>query len=77
MVVELLFIQPGKPTQKAYIDSFNGRSELLNAHCFHTLAEAQNGHVWMHRYNTTRAHSSLGYRTPHEFLATYETTQLN
>ncbi len=74
--VELLFIQPGKPTQNAYIESFNGRvrSELLNAHWFHTLAEAQtNGHAWMHGYNTTHAHSSLGYRTPEEFLATYET----
>ena len=76
--VELLFIQPGKPTQNAYIEAFNGRvrTELLNAHWFHTLAEAQlNAHAWMHRYNTTHAHSALGYRTPEEFLATYETTQ--
>lgn len=76
--VELLFIQPGKPTQNAYIESFNGRvrTELLNAHWFHTLAEAQtNGHAWMHGYNTTHAHSSLGYRTPEEFLQTYETSQ--
>lgn len=77
--VELLFVEPGRPTQNAFIlESFNGRvrSELLNAHWFHTLAEAQaNGHAWMHGYNTTHAHSSLGYRTPEEFLATYETTQ--
>jgi len=75
--VELLFIQPGKPTQNAYIESFNGRvrAELLNAHWFHTLAEAQtNGHAWMHAYNTTHAHSSLGYHTPEEFLALQETT---
>ena len=48
--VELLFIQPGKPTQNAYIESFNGRvrTELLNAHWFHTLAEAQlDAHAWM------------------------------
>ncbi len=76
--VELLFIQPGKPTQNAYIESFNGRvrTELLNAHWFHTLAEAQlNGHAWINSYNTTHAHSALGYLTPEEFLATYETTQ--
>jgi hypothetical protein len=62
---------------RAFIESFNGRvrSELLNAHWFHTLSEAQtNGHAWMHGYNTTHAHSSLGYLTPEEFLATYETT---
>jgi putative transposase len=76
--VELLFIQPGKPTQNAYIESFNGRvrAELLNAHWFHTLTEAQTaGYAWMHAYNTTHAHSALGYRTPEEFLATYETSQ--
>jgi putative transposase len=74
--VELLFIQPGKPTQNAFIESFNSRirSELLNAHWFHTLAEAQaNGYAWMNSYNTTHAHSALDYRTPEEFLATYET----
>lgn len=73
--VELLFIQPGKPTQNAFIESFNSRirSELLNAHWFHTLAEAQaTGYAWMHGYNTTHAHSALDYRTPEEFLATYE-----
>jgi len=77
--VELLFIQPGKPTQNAFIESFNSRirSELLNAHWFHTLAEAQaNGYAWMHGYNTTHAHSALDYRTPEEFLATYETINL-
>jgi len=34
-----------------------------------------NGHAWMHGYNTTHAHSALGYLTPEEFLATHETTQ--
>jgi putative transposase len=76
--VELLFIQPGKPTQNAYIESFNGRvrAELLNAQWFHALPEAQaKAHAWMHRYNTTHAHSALGYLTPEEFLATYQTPQ--
>lgn len=75
--VELLFIQPGKPTQNAYIESFNARvrDELLNANWFRTLAEARaTGAEWMHRYNTEHSHSSLGYHTPEEFLALYETT---
>lgn len=75
--VELLFIQPGKPTQNAYIESFNSRvrAEHLNSRWFRSLPEAQRaGHAWMHRYNTTHAHSSLGYRTPEEFVALYETT---
>ena len=74
--VELLFIQPGKPTQNAFIESFNNRvrTEFLNSAWFHTLAEMQmKGHHWMDRYNTTHAHSGLGYLTPEEFLALYET----
>lgn len=77
--VELLFIQPGKPTQNAYIESFNSRvrDELLNAHWFRTLAEArQTAQSWMHEYNSTHSHSSLGYHTPEEFLALYETTPI-
>lgn len=75
--IELLFIQPGKPTQNAYIESFNARvrEELLNAHWFRTLAETRTaGDGWMHDYNTTHSHSSLGYQTPEEFLGLYETT---
>lgn len=77
--VELLYIQPGKPTQNAFIESFNNRvrTELLNSRWFYTLVEAQaTGYTWMHGYNTTHAHSSLDYHTPEEFLGTYETTPL-
>jgi len=76
--VELLFIQPGKPTQNAFIESFNNRvrCEFLNVQWFHALAEGQlKAYAWLHRYNTTHSHSALGYRTPEEFLATYETNQ--
>jgi putative transposase len=76
--VELLFIQPGKPTQNAYIESFNSRvrDELLNQHCFRSLPEARDfATIWMQSYNTEHAHSGLGYRTPEEFLATYEIPQ--
>ena len=75
--VELLFIQPGKPTQNAYIESFNSRvrSEFLNAHWFRSLLDARTAaDTWKHSYNTTHGHSSLGHLTPEEFLATYETT---
>jgi putative transposase len=76
--VELLFIQPGKPTQNAFIESFNSRvrAEHLNSRWFRSLPEAQReGYAWMHRYNTTHAHSSLGYLTPEEFVALHETSQ--
>jgi putative transposase len=62
----------------AFIESFNNRvcCEFLNAQWFHTLAEGQlKAHTWLHGYNTTHSHSALGYRTPEEFLATYETYQ--
>jgi putative transposase len=76
--VEVLFIQPGKPTQNAFIESFNSRvrAEHLNSRWFRSLPEAQReGYAWMHRYNTTHAHSSLGYMTPEEFVALHETSQ--
>jgi len=76
--VTLLFIQPGKPTQNAFIESFNSRvrDELLNANRFRTIFEAKGAaEVWRHQYNTVHPHSSLGGRTPEEFLSLYETTQ--
>ena len=76
--VELLFIQPGKPTQNAFIESFNARvrAEFLNAHWFRSLMEARSAAVESrHAYHTTHSHSALGYMTPEEFLAPYESTQ--
>jgi len=66
------FIAPGKLTQNAYVESFNGhfRDECLNEHWFGSLAEAR--HVieaWRHDYNRERPHSSLGDATPAEFEA--------
>lgn len=75
--VELLFIQPGKPTQNAFIESFNSRvrDELLMTNRFRTIFEARvAAEEWRSEYNTTHSHSSLGGMTPEEFLARYEIT---
>ena len=61
------YIDPGKPQQNAFIESFNGklRDELLDRELFDTLLEAKvliEG--WREHYNTVRPHSRLGYRPP-------------
>ncbi len=68
--VELDFSRPGKPTDNAKIESFNGRfrAECLNAHWFLSLADAQRKiEAWRRYYNETRPHSALGWATPAEF----------
>ena len=63
-------IQPGKPVQNAFIESFNSklRDECLNEHVFTSLAEARAIiAAWRHDYNHFRPHSSLGALTPTEF----------
>lgn len=69
--VELAFIKPGKPVQNAYAESFNGtcRNECLNEHLFVSLDDArQLLEAWRIDYNEERPHSSLGGRTPSEFI---------
>jgi putative transposase len=71
--VKLDVTRPGKPTDNAHIESFNGRvrDECLNMHQFVSLAHAQRElDVWRGDYNTTRPHSSLGHLTPSEYAAT-------
>jgi len=63
------YIAPGKPTQNAFIESFNGRlrDELLNEEVFSTLAEARIKLArWRHDYNHQRPHTALKGRTPAE-----------
>jgi putative transposase len=75
--VELKLIQPGKPTQNAFIESFNGRfrDECLNDHWFTSLAEARILiAAWRRDYNQHRPHSALDYQTPAEFAAQHRTT---
>ncbi len=67
--VELKLIQAGKPTQNAYIESFNGkfRDECLNEHWFRSLEHARAILCeWRQDYNENRPHSMLGYKTPAE-----------
>jgi len=64
------YIEPGKPVQNAFIESFNSRlrDECLNEHVFLTLAEARETiEAWRHDYNHLRPHGSLGALTPTEF----------
>jgi putative transposase len=61
------FIDPGKPNQNAWVESFNGkfRDECLNIHSFSTLEEAKRIALqWKEEYNTVRPHSSLGRVPP-------------
>ena len=73
--VKISFIDPGKPVQNAYIESFNGkfRDECLDANWFTCLEHARlTIEVWRHDYNHHRPHSSLNYKTPNEFAKEQE-----
>jgi putative transposase len=68
--VRLQFSRPGKPTDNAYIESFNGsfRDECLQTHWFLSLEDAKEKiETWRRDYNEYRSHSSLGNKTPLEF----------
>lgn len=68
--VKLHFIEPGKPVQNAFIESFNGRcrGDCLNQELFVDLADAKRKiERWRRYYNEDRPHSSLGHVTPAEF----------
>ena len=70
--VEWHYTAPGKPTQNAFVESFNGRmrDELLNETLFMSMGHAREKiAAWADDYNTGRPHSSLGYATPAAFAA--------
>lgn len=76
--VELDFIDPGKPQQNAFIESFNAtfRKDCLNQNWFYTLEEAkQEIEKWRLEYNEFRPHSSLDDLTPSEFMKQFSLTQ--
>jgi len=69
--VILDFSRPGKPTDNAFIESFNSRfrQECLNEHWFLSLEDAtEKIEAWRSHYNEQRPHSSLGYQSPLEHL---------
>jgi len=68
--VTLDFSRPGKPTDNAFVESFNGRlrDECLNAHWFLSLADARAKiEAWRRQYNESRPHTALGWLTPQEY----------
>jgi putative transposase len=74
--VTLDFSQPGKPTDNAYIESFNGsfRGECLNINWFLSLDDAREKiEEWRRDYNDWRPHSSLDNLTPSEYLEKQDT----
>jgi putative transposase len=73
--VRIDYIQPGKPVQNCFIESFNGtlRDECLNLHWFLSLEDAkQEIEIWRVDYNQERPHSSLGRLTPAEFAGLHQ-----
>jgi len=68
----LRLIQPGRPAQNGFIESFNGRfrDECLNEHGFSDVSHARKTiSEWRQDYNECRPHSALNYQTPSEFAA--------
>lgn len=76
--VKLHFIDPGKPVQNPYIESFNAtfRKDCLNQNWFYTLEEARKEiEKWRRDYNEFRPHSSLADLSPGEFMKQFSLTQ--
>lgn len=74
--VELDFIRPGKPTDNAFIEAFNGRfrQECLNESWFLSLEDAREKvESWRQEYNRVRPHGALGNLTPMEYAMARET----
>src|SRR5689334_12016738 len=77
--IELVHIQPGKPTQNAHVESFHGRlrDECLAVSWFQNLFDARRKvAAWRREYNEERPHSSLGYRTPKEFATSMKAAEI-
>ncbi|WP_225763617.1 IS3 family transposase [Stenotrophomonas sp. Marseille-Q4652] len=76
--IEHLLIEPGRPMQNGYIESFNGkfRDECLNEHWFTSLAQARQVIAdWRRDYNQVRPHSSCGRIPPAQFAANHRAQQ--
>jgi len=69
--IKLQFIQPGKPSRNAFMESFNGkcREYCLDLHWFSSLADARETiERWQTHYNEFRPHRSLGHEPPAVFV---------
>jgi putative transposase len=78
--IKLNFIQPGKPVENAYAESFIGRlrDECLNENWFISISEARDIiETWRRDYNDVRPHSSLDNLSPTEFMETREKTLIH
>ncbi len=70
--VTLNFSRPGKPTDNAIIESFNGhfRDECLNTNWFLSIKDAKSKiEAWRRHYNESRPHMALNYLTPQQYRA--------
>ncbi len=68
--IQLIFIQPGEPTQNAFIERLNGtfRRDILNAYVFKSIQEVKDlSKEWIHDYNYNRPHKSLKNKTPIQY----------
>jgi len=73
--VQIQYMQPGKPTQNALIERFNGtyRREVLDAHVFENLHHARMiSQQWLQHYNHYRPHSALNDLTSNEYFNLYQ-----
>ena len=76
--VDWHYIDPGKPVQNAFIESFNGRlrDEFLNETLFTSLMQARLGlEEWRRDYNAVRPHSRIGWLTPAAYAAQFSPQQ--
>jgi putative transposase len=75
--VRIDFSRPGKPTDNAHVESFNGRlrEECLNSHWFVSMEDAKRAiEAWRVDYNESRPHRALGNQTPLEFALAASTS---